>query len=654
MVTIRPQRGPEDPGPDRPDVIPVAASRTSAQETAPTRRSRRERREEGQQPLSAVVPAPTSVNHSYAAPSPSAPGTPPAAGLSSTAQSPSTTWSRALRAGTGRARLGPIPVASVVGLELVLLGAFFLWRRDGLILIALGAVALVLGALLVIPLSGSSVGGAMARRLGFALRRHVGAGGAEHTRVRGARDHHAQGIGVLESAPCVSIAVRLRARRDRLIVDSRPIPVPVRAVLGLARDAGIPLDSLVTLRRQTGDGTDGAEVLVVVRINPVQAADAILVRGGGRVGLDATMAALSAMVAHESARRGLEATVLTPDQLRHEVDGVLAGVAAQPTLWTEAWSDVTTGSVSHRTTEVLGLPARGRLQATPGPDHAVVAVRFAPTDGAVRARAFVRVSDAQAGGLAARATRAFAKASVGGRTRLATGHQRSAYLETTVIGSGATPAPDTSAGPAVQGWFDLPVPAVDRLVPWIEMGGIVLGTDRDGRQVALDLGESSPRRLLVIGDGQTASEIAAATARSGLPVAVVTDRPAPWNALARDPALQGLLTTVPPGTEGAPAIGPGQARPALVLVEGDPSEASTWRPSPTVLVLRANLDQVEADLPSRCSLTILAGSAASSTARAARVAGISEDALLAVAPEPHEVVLVEAGRVRVCRLASGG
>ncbi len=534
----------------------------------------------------------------------------------------------------------------LVGLQLVVLGGYLLWRRDSLPGVVVGGVLALVGLVLFVPSGGVSLAGRMARRVGFALGSHVGAGVASRARVRSARDHDGHAFGVVEASPTVAAVVRITARRDLALVAGGSVAVPVRAVLDRAAAAGLPLDSLVTVHRSDPSaGRD--EVLLILRLDPGSAGPAITMRGGGVTGVDAALAALTAIAVHEAHRAGLQAGALTPDELADELSLALAGADLDPTRWTESWDELATGELTHRTLHLVALaPGRSWVPALEA-DPLTVATRFAPSrdGGTVRVRALVRVTDGHAGEVVARAKAMSARERLGGRARPTLGWERTAYLETTVLGSDAAPG-EVSTGPALEGWFDLPGRVVDRMAPRVRRPGARFASTHTGDEVALDVGGGTPRRLLLVADGLTTAGVVGELARAGLDVAVATDRPAPWVALARQPAVAGRLRTL-----SATAVGEGTP-PDLLAVEGEVGVGDGFRPAPSLLVLRTSLEQVEPDLAATCSLVILSATTLSSPARVAALTGVSEAVVASLTAGPQDLVVGQEGRVLVVRLGS--
>lgn len=549
-----------------------------------------------------------------------------------------------LRVAKGRRRLGPLPVASLVGLEVVLLGAYLAWRRDSLLVLVLAGLSLLVGLALLVPAGEGTLGGAVVSRVGFALRSKVGAGGSERARVRAARNHEGHTFGVLEAAPTVAVVVRVQTRRDRILGEGTDHRVPVTAILAALAAAAIPVDSVTTIARRA-DGS-GPEVLVVTRIEPGQAASAITVRGGGQQGLDATLATVAAIVGRECRAVGLTAQPLRPEDLSAQVDALIAGAATDATTWSQGWTDLSTGAVTHQLAEVTTVPAQGRVAVDLSAPGVTYAVRHTPCGPAVRARAVLRVSDAHAGGLATRSRTVFAKDQLRASARVVRGGQRTAYLDTTVLGHALAPAADVRGGMPLRGWFTLAPGDVERLAVPLRADGVPVGLTRRGTPLWLDLVTGAPRRVLFVGDGPGVGALVTALAGAGLSIAVLSAHPAPWRALARTPALAGRVRAIQPGVDD-----PGPV-PQLAVLDADAPDGDLWRPMPTVIEVRASAEHVDPGLIARCGLVIASAPALAGAGRGGEALGVPAAQVAGLRLQPSEVVLVEAGEVHVARLGS--
>lgn len=558
--------------------------------------------------------------------------------------------------------LGPLPVASLVGLQLLVLGGFLAWggwRSGEVPRLVVGGILSILGLLLVIPLRRVPLGSHLVRRLAFLSRRRVGAGDAARTRVRAARDHTGQAFGLAELAPLVSAIVRVHPRGDAGIMVGSPPRLPLARIIERVSASGIPYDSLTVLSA-LGGGAEQAptaalnEILIVMRVDPSLAHEAVRIRGGDAVGVDACVAALLGHVVSTVREAGLAAEVLHPDEASHRVSEALADAGhGDGSAWTEGWRELTTSSVCHRTLAVTALTPATDLSslsaafASSGTASGAVAVRMSPASaGAVRACVLMRVSDPQLSTVSA-VTSALADTArgLGVRTTPVHGGHRSAYLGTTVVGSGPAPRGDRRVGSPVDAWLPVSSSHLDLLAPAVGVGGLLLGhtgtATSQGEPVSVSLVGPSARRVLAVGEGWLGASIAALAASQGVRVVVTTDHPAPWTVLSRQHTLQDRLLIVPVGSSSWT-----MDEPTLVVTESAAAERRVVRrPWQSTLLVSSVVDQLDAGVVASSALVVLTRSALAAADQAGTLLGLSDHDLAQALAGGHDVLVTHGGRI---------
>ena len=517
-----------------------------------------------------------------------------------------------------RRSLGWLPLSSLVGLEVLAVAALLALTTGGAAAYAALAVAGGVGLLLAVPVRGGSLAMAVLRRVGFAGRakvatvppaaRRLGEGAPDAVpalhalfpglAVTSARDHRGRAFGVALWGECATVVLTVSAAGGSLVHPAGSTRLPLPALLERVMASGIPVDALTVLavsagavdasveppptRAAGGAGVGHRVVHVALRVRPLDARAAVEARGGGSSGLHACLATLASGLEATLRDAGLAADLLDVEALTaalwSAVEPELSGAPADASAtWVESWLDVTGPAATHRTAAAHSWSPEGTLDAVwSGPGRArVVAAELlpAPTAGpsagpavGPSARILVRVGEPTVRGAeAAAAAVRRAAAALGLRLRPVSGAQADGLRATSLLGQGvpyAAPA-DVPALSALDGRLTVPGGLLDLLAPVVG-SGIDLGIDAHGVEMALDIIGPRPQRILAVGQGWLATEVAARAARAGLPVTVVTDRAAPWLVMARTDGVEPLVRVVSDDRSEA-AAGPG-AR--LVVLEG--------------------------------------------------------------------------------------
>ncbi len=451
----------------------------------------------------------------------------------------------ALRGRPSRRMLGPVPLAVVVGLELAAVGVVLLLATTSSAARVLAGALVVGGLLWAIPLRGVPLGVVMARRAGFAARAR--AADVEPGTVRPARTATGAPLGVLDRPPLASAALVVRPRRQGLVRVGTVPRLPLGTVAERLAAADVPHDSVTLVH----DLSRRVDPVLVVRVDPLRARDAVAVRGGGVAGVDAVLAALVSVVSSAVRFAGLEAHPLDPEELGR---AVAAEVGDADARWSERWTEVITGSAVHRVLRATrlgpGFDVDRMGVRPPGAARLVVRVR-AESPGRVHVRVLVAVTDRGAGGLS-RATRELTRAASPLRLHALGGRHREALAE-----AGGGLGGDGPLEPLGGGWVSIPPTALEVVSPTGAQGP-GLGVLLDGSPVRL--APEGGGRLVVLGDGRLTTSVVVALVASGVAVTVVADRAAPWGALARD-LPEGALEVVSPDD-------PVAARDGVVVLDG--------------------------------------------------------------------------------------
>lgn len=509
-----------------------------------------------------------------------------------------------------------IPLTAVVGAELLV--ATWLVAAHGDLLARLVAAGLVAvpGLVLLMTAGGTSPAAVAARRMVFLGRDKVATALPDPDAttppalravfpglvLRGAHDRRGHPFAVAEWAGTATVILSVR-QPDGPLVHARAITrLPLEAIHDEVAATGIPVEAITVTSVLPGSWQPAASDppgtgrrvaqrtdLLSLRVRPLEARSAITIRGGGQTGLDATLAALTALVRVTVAEAGLTAEPLDVPTASAALQTVLEPSNAHPAggsevTWAEAWAEISgPGTVQTSTAATSWDPAHlsGPAPADQVPDR-VLATHVTPgSDGLAVVRIVQRA--VAASGTSARRTRSAAtKAAQGAglRARAAVGEQLAALRSSTPLGSGILlPDPRDAPGYSLlkQGLAIQPR-LLDRLAPPLSRG-IPFGTADTGVPLDIDLVGGRPLRIVAVGQGWLANEIAARAAAAHLPVVVVTDRPAPWLAMARSATAADRVSVVADerSVDHTPGGGSG-----LVVIDGTGATPATtgqrrWR-----------------------------------------------------------------------------
>ncbi len=566
---------------------------------------------------------------------------------------------RSLKAGRARRMIGPLPVSSLVGLEVLAAGGLLYRMASTPLHFVLLAGGAALGLLLLVPMGAGSLGTTLARRVAFATRprlaadeRSTGPASALFAGMvlRPARDQRGRAFGVVEWAGTATAVVMVTPGDASPMRYGVPSPLPLSAIVERLAHSDIPLDALVVHTLSvSGNATTAPaatpwrgrrDLYLAVRLRPLSARAALARRGGGVRGVDACLAALTGAVAAEVRAAGLSAQTLDVEALLQALDDVAVPVGtpgASPgshgapgggsTLapWAESWSSVT-GPVNGHVSLIASAWHPGPTTQAPteaGPDAtdrglelgapagaaASTVLEIRPAGAAAAVRLLVRTS---ALGVQAAAVAAAQMRSVGARAGVAFGvlggSQLAGARATCLLGDGRVPgAPAGPTHPEAVADITVPLAALDRLAPRLGVG-IPLGDDDRGRSWAVDLVHARPQRVVTVGEGWVASALAGRAVRAGIRVVVVTDRPAPWQALIRQVAGDAEVAIVPP--DARTLVGDGEKGARLIIVEGPGAAPGARQPWQTVLNVLPDASAGESLLPAADLVLVTAGAAA--------------------------------------------
>lgn len=516
-------------------------------------------------------------------------------------------WQRLPR----RRSIGPVPLAPLIGLQLLALAALAAWRwhaepRWAVPAYGVAAVLALVGVALLVPVGGEPLAGWLRRRMSFVTTPKVQGAATEagpgtepaathmvvraafpDLRVRQVRDARGLGFGVAETGGCLSAVVTVAGA-----VVEREARVPLAGIWRRVRAAGIPPEAITVVSTTAGSDVPGARppwgtCHVGVRLRPLTARAAVAARGDGTRGAVACLATLVGIVVTETRAAGLHAEPVDADRLHDVLSDLLepeAGSTGRP-AWVQSWSGATGPVWSHRTQVVTrGAPervAQTLLDTVTGADGALtVTVETRPGAGdTTLVRVLTRASGRRAGDLD-RVTRGLGRAS-GVTLRTATGAQLDALRATTPLGAGRSPGapgrPARETVPAMvletvpetvlETWWACDDGHLDGLVPVGGGVGVEVGHGRDGMPLRLRLVGARPRTVVAVGEGWLASALVARAAAAGAGVVVETRQPAPWQALGASlPPGADLVVAAPGG--GRPLLGSRDpARRPVLLVE---------------------------------------------------------------------------------------
>ena len=633
MVSIRPERTADapDPGTARPD----------------SRRARREQARAGQARggVPSLLPTMPGADRTPAERGPHVPAGPPGNQGAAEPGRARPSSRRRVRARRPRASVGPVPVATLVWLEVALLAGATAVLAVDTVARAVAAGLAVLALVLAVPVGGVALSGQVARRVRFSGARRLA---PTRATLASARTRSGRVVGTLDHPPTVGVVIRVEAGRSRLVRVGGAPRVPLDRIVERLTSAGIAHDS-VTLLHDLVPGADGRTHLVV-RVDPTRAREALEIRGGGRSGLEATLAALAGHVESVLRQADLAGETLDVDALaRLEAEAAeLAGLEGA----SETWRALTTSAGTHRVQALTALTADGDLATLPPEVAATVAVRCGDADGGtVATRVAVRFSDARSS--ATRSASDAAGSSRGLRLTTATGLQRRGVLETTVLGSpepmGASPRPWPDRWPLL----DLAPDMLRRLSPRVG-GGVPLGETPDGAPVALVEDATVARLLLALGDARLATGLVGLLVRSGRSVTVATSRPEEWRGLSSrvGPGLDVL--EVAPGADlprggGDVLVDDVHDAPGSTLVGGPLSR----RPGRLVIVVRAQSEGLDPGVLRAADVVLASGLAAPEVVETLLGPGGAAPSS-ATGLGAGEVLAVEAGDAVVVRLHDAG
>lgn len=456
--------------------------------------------------------------------------------------------------------LGPVPVASVVGLEVAIGGLALLLFVASTPVRVLGVLLLVLGCAWAVPVRGVPLGSRLLRRALFAVGVHaleVSPGS-----VRAGRTATGEALGLLDRPPLTSAVLSVRARDQGVFRVGQVPRVPLGRIAERLGASGIEQVSVTLL--DTPRGREG-DIDLVVRVDPLAARVAIEVRGGGRTGVDATVATAAGIVAATVRDAGLDAVPVGPEALAE-----MAAAAVDPEsggTWSERWSEVITGGLVHRvlTAHHIRVGAdTAVLRSVPDGAVSLALVVHPLASGPSRAQLSVLLSDASAGGLQ-RSTRAVTESG-----RLFALHPQDGRHGEAVATAGILGPSAAGTGRDV-GWVDLDSADLDALSPPRGGGGQV-GALLDGSPVRIVLGAEVTGRVVTVGEGWLPSALVDVALDHAVPVTVVSARPAPWRALARQWGGDLLRVVEPTDPDSAGSAGSmrsvSSARDGLTVLDG--------------------------------------------------------------------------------------
>ncbi|HEX2704453.1 MAG TPA: type VII secretion protein EccE, partial [Candidatus Lustribacter sp.] len=378
--------------------------------------------------------------------------------------------------------VGPLPLASVVGLEIAALAALLARSAQRPVAGVLLALVGVAGLVLALPVRGAPLGTAVVRRLAFLSRSRVAAAGPGDVvapsasslgaevpglpvglstlfpgaHLRPVRDQAGRVFALAEWATTVGAVVRVGPVAGPLVHARTSTRVPLAATFDRSVGLGIPLDSITLLSLSSAASSQSAgpaspttgrqEVFLVVRLRPLDARSAIAARGGGQDGVRGALAALTSAVVAQVRSSGLAAEVLDVESLAALADASVGSTTAATavaagdlTTWAESWDDVTGPSASHRTFAAVEWNPAAEVADWSGPPGfaRAVATEVSPAAGQPRVRVLTRVSDPTVRGadVAGQTLRRHA-GHAGMTVRPVSGEQLSGLRATTPFGQG--------------------------------------------------------------------------------------------------------------------------------------------------------------------------------------------------------------------------
>lgn len=451
--------------------------------------------------------------------------------IASSAGAPSGSTGRALRAARPARGFGPLPLATLVWIEIAVVAALvaFVTTQQvhaSVIVLAVSALVAVTAIVLAIPIGGVTVASRIARRLRFRGRRRRPMQRGVTTGVPTRSGHL---LGLLSVPPTTQVVVAVGPSRRGMLRVGGGSRIPLADLAHHMRGTGIPHDSFTVILDRPGALRSADRVLIIARVDPLAAREAVTVRGGGTAGLAATLSALGGHIVAALDEAGLAADLLGPDEVTALEEDAAEFVGVDGA--SEGWRTLTTARGTHRLLALVGLGQQAHLARVPLGPGAGLALRVRVDDSdTVRVRAIVRVASDQP---SAAATAAGAAAATPGvALRAAAGLQRHGLLDATVLGS---PEP---MGPTAEPWPDrwpvleLDGRELDRLAPLVRSGAVI-GSAAEGDPVHLDVEGAHTRTVALLGEGWLATSLVTQLVAQGHRIVVATTRPAPWRAVSR-------------------------------------------------------------------------------------------------------------------------
>ncbi len=185
--------------------------------------------------------------------------------------------------------------------------------------------------------------------------------------------------------------------------------------------------------------------------------------------------------------------------------------------------------------------------------------------------------------------------------------------------------------------------------------GLMIGRNRRGEPVTIQLARPEPTRAVLAGGVRAAAVFAARALALGIHVVVQTGRPGTWEVYLRGVSRPGdPVSLVPPGR---PIVGPpaGPLAPQLLVLDADasvsgpPAPASAWR---TILVVREELREDDVETLTRADVVILQPLSAEEAALAGRALHLDQIQEWLARIRSDMVGVASRGRVRWAQLCA--
>lgn len=281
--------------------------------------------------------------------------------------------------------------------------------------------------------------------------------------VREAHTRSGQSFGVATWENLAVAVVEIRHSPTGPVNSVTPARLPVERILTRVRTVRIPVRSLAFVTTATGGeshrsaklqqvfealgpaATTAAPVrtVVAIRLDPYQARDAVVARGGGHRGLVAALATLTGLVETELRAEGLSAAALEPRSLVAYLRDSMFETSEDGPLVQE-WDRVTSGATVHRGFGLMSWSVRANgslaeIFVRPGGGTATSVELYPEVSGRLRGRVWVRHSGSQAEVVRAAGWRTVRTVSPALRLVPADGQQLRALRATTAMGSDDAP-----------------------------------------------------------------------------------------------------------------------------------------------------------------------------------------------------------------------